>query len=37
MFAGFNRFAPEQNVGMDLKEPFRIALQLYDIKKRESK
>jgi len=37
MYAGFNRFAPERNLGMDLEEPFRAALQLYDIKKGESK
>jgi len=37
MYAGFSRFAPEQNLSMDLEEPFRAALQLYDIKKRESK
>ncbi len=37
MYAGFSRFAPEQNLGMDLEEPFRTALQLYDIKKGESK
>jgi len=37
MYAGFNRFAPERTLGMDLEEPFRAALQLYDIKKGESK
>ena len=37
MYAGFSRFAPEQNLNMDLEEPFRTALQLYDMKKRESK
>ena len=37
MYAGFNRFAPEKNLGMNLEKPFRTALQLYDIKKRESK
>ena len=37
MYAGFNRFAPERNLGMDLEEPFRAALQLYDIKKGERK
>ncbi|MHA1280432.1 MAG: tetratricopeptide repeat protein [Candidatus Helarchaeota archaeon] len=37
MYAGFSRFAPEQNLNMDLEEPFRTALQLYDMKKRKSK
>ena len=37
MYAGFNRFAPERTLGMDLEEPFRAALQLYDIKKGESR
>ena len=29
MFAGFKRVAPEQDVGMDLEEPFLTALQLH--------
>ncbi|MEA3429047.1 MAG: tetratricopeptide repeat protein [Thermodesulfobacteriota bacterium] len=37
MYAGFNRFAPERNLGMDLEEPFRAALQLYEMKKGKSK
>ena len=36
MYAGFSRFAPEQNLSMDLEAPFRTALQLYDTKKEES-
>ena len=28
MYAGFKRVAPEQDVGMDLEEPFLNALQL---------
>jgi hypothetical protein len=36
MYAGFNRFAPEQDIGMDLEAPFHTALQLYDAKKEES-
>ncbi|GAH06635.1 unnamed protein product [marine sediment metagenome] len=36
MYAGFSRFAPEQNLSMDLEEPFRTALQLYDAKKEEN-
>jgi tetratricopeptide (TPR) repeat protein len=30
MFAGFKRVAPEQDVGMDLEEPFLTALRLYN-------
>ena len=37
MYVGFKQFAPEQDVGMDLEKPFRAALQLYEMKKRESK
>ena len=33
MFAGFKRIAPEQDVGMDLEEPFLLALQMFDAKK----
>jgi hypothetical protein len=33
MFAGFKRIAPDQNVGMDLNEPFLTALQFYNAKK----
>lgn len=33
MFAGFKRFAPEDDVSMDLEEPFLTALQLFDAKK----
>jgi hypothetical protein len=30
MFAGFKRVAPEEDVGMDLNEPFLTALQLHE-------
>jgi hypothetical protein len=30
MFAAFNRFAPEHDVGMDLNEPFLVALQMFN-------
>ena len=30
MYAGFKRVAPEQDVGMDLDEPFLTALQLHE-------
>jgi hypothetical protein len=36
MFAGFKRFAPEHDVGMDLNEPFLTALQLLDEKRPKS-
>jgi hypothetical protein len=33
MFAGFKRFAPEQDVGMDLHDPFLTALKLFEERK----
>jgi len=33
MFAGFKRIAPDQDVGMDLEEPFLTALQMFNAKK----
>lgn len=32
MYAGFKRIAPEQDIGMDLNEPYVAALKLYDTK-----
>jgi tetratricopeptide (TPR) repeat protein len=37
MYAGFKRIAPEQDVGMDLKEPYTAALQVYNKNKKNSK
>lgn len=36
MFAGFKRIAPDQDVGMDLNEPFLTALQLFNEKHTKS-
>lgn len=35
MYAGFARIAPGQDTGMDLKEPFQVALQLHEARKRK--
>ena len=34
MYAGFQRFAPDQDVGMDLRGPFLTALELHERKRR---
>ncbi len=33
MYAGFQRFAPDQDTGMDLREPFLAALQMHQAKR----
>ncbi len=35
MYAGFARIAPDQDTGMDLQEPFQVALQLHGARKRK--
>lgn len=37
MYAGFKRFAPELDSGMDLNEPFLTALELYQQRKDDTK
>ncbi len=37
MYAGFKRIAPEQDLGMDLEEPYRSAFQLHKHKKNKKK
>ena len=36
MYAGFQRVAPEQDLGMDLQEPFLTALQLHEAEEKQS-
>lgn len=35
MYAGFKRIAPDQDVGMDLHEPFITAVELFEVEKRK--